>query len=128
MVKESSGVLTSPATSPENIDFVHVQQSEDFQVLRTTHRSFVFPLAILFLAWYLVYVLLAMYAPHLMGQKVLGGVNLGIVLGLLQFVTTFAITGAYVAFANRKLDPQSALLREEMERGIYSPQNSVKER
>jgi uncharacterized membrane protein (DUF485 family) len=50
-----------------------------------------------------------------MARPVAGRVNLGIVLGLAQFVTTFAITMWYVSYANRVLDPQAASLREELD-------------
>jgi uncharacterized membrane protein (DUF485 family) len=98
-----------------DVDFPAAQRSPEFQELRKTHRGFVFPLAVAFLVWYLLYVVLAMYAPQLFAIQVIGNVNLGVVLGLLQFVTTFAITGAYVAFANRKLDPKATAIRERLE-------------
>ena len=98
-----------------DIDFPAAQRSPEFQELRKTHRGFVFPLAVAFLVWYLLYVVLAMYAPQLFAIQVIGNVNLGVVLGLLQFVTTFAITGAYVSFANRKLDPKATAIRERLE-------------
>jgi uncharacterized membrane protein (DUF485 family) len=41
------------------------------------------------------------------------------VFGLLQFVSTFAITAAYVRFADRKLDPLSAEMRGEIESGEF---------
>lgn len=100
------------------IDFPAVQRSEQFQRLRKTHRSFVFPMAVAFLVWYLLYVVLAIYAPGFMSTTVAGNINLGLVLGLLQFVTTFGITAAYVAFANRTLDPQATALREELEASL----------
>ena len=96
-------------------DFQQVQKSEQFQQLRKTHRSFVFPMTVIFLIWYLAFVILAAFAPEFMAIKVLGNINLGIVLGLAQFVTTFIITGAYVAYANRKIDPIATDLREQME-------------
>jgi uncharacterized membrane protein (DUF485 family) len=46
---------------------------------------------------------------------VFGSVNMGIVLGLGQFVTTFAITSIYVVFANRRLDPQAQAIRADLE-------------
>lgn len=98
-----------------DIDFPAAQRSPEFQELRKTHRGFVFPLAVAFLVWYLLYVVLAMYVPQLFAIQVIGNVNLGVVLGLLQFVTTFAITGAYVSFANRKLDPKATAIRERLE-------------
>jgi uncharacterized membrane protein (DUF485 family) len=98
-----------------DIDFPAAQRSPEFQELRKTHRGFVFPLAIAFLVRYLLYVVLAMYVPQLFAVRVFGNVNLGVLLGLLQFVTTFAITGAYVSFANRKLDPKATAIRERLE-------------
>lgn len=98
-----------------DVDFRETQSSEKFQKLRRTHRGFVFPMAVVFIVWYFVYVLLAAFAPEFMAISVAGNVNVGIVLGLLQFVSTFGITAAYVSFANRKLDPQSAAIRADLE-------------
>ena len=49
-----------------------------------------------------------------MAQPLLG-MNVGLWLGLLQFVTTFGITTAYVMFANRRIDPRTEALRAELE-------------
>lgn len=104
----------------DHVDFRAAQVSDDFKELRTTHRSFVFPMTVAFLVWYLLYVILAVYAPGFMATKVMGNVNVGIIFGLLQFVTTFTITGWYVAFANRKLDPRAEGLRNAIESGAYA--------
>jgi uncharacterized membrane protein (DUF485 family) len=105
------------AASPGMVDFQEVQQQPRFRELRRRHRSFVFPMAAAFLLWYFLYVLLADYAHEFMSTKVAGNINIGLVLGLLQFVTTFAITMWYVSYANRKLDPVAAELRAELEAG-----------
>ena len=95
-------------------DWDAVQASPQFQDLRRRLRNFVFPVTGLFLAWYLLYVLLASYAPAFMSVKVLGNVNIGLIFGLLQIVSTFAITTWYVRWADRNFDPLSAELRAEM--------------
>jgi uncharacterized membrane protein (DUF485 family) len=97
------------------VDFEKVQQEPKFQELRRRHRSFVFPMAIAFLLWYFAYVLLADYAHDFMSIKVIGNINIGLILGLLQFVSTFVITMWYVSFANKKLDPIAAEMRSELE-------------
>ena len=96
--------------------YQEVQRSEAFADLRSRLRRFVFPMSAAFLLWYLAYVLLASYAPGFMSTRI-GGSNItvGLVFGLLQFVTTFAITAIYVRYANRRLDPPAAALREEVE-------------
>nr|WP_143173922.1 DUF485 domain-containing protein [Streptoalloteichus hindustanus] len=94
-----------------------VQSGAQFRELRRRLRRFVFPMTALFLAWYLLYVLLADYAHEFMSTRVVGNVNVGLVLGLLQFVSTFAITMLYVRHAGRRLDPLAAEIRERVEAG-----------
>lgn len=95
--------------------FVRMQASPEFQDLRHRLRRFVFPMTAFFLAWYLAYMLLATYAHSLMATRVFGNINLGVLLGFGQFVTTFGITVAYLRFAGRTLDPRAAKIREELE-------------
>ena len=68
-----------------------------------------------FLVWYATYVLLGAFAHDFMATRVFGNVNVGLLIGLGQFLTTFLITGIYVRFANRELDPRAAAIRTEME-------------
>lgn len=102
--------------SDAGIDYISVQESERFQGLRRMQRSFVFPLAIFFLLWYFAYVLLAAFATEFMSQRVWGDITVGLLFGLAQFATTFAITMWYVSFANRKLDPVASEIRDELEK------------
>ncbi|UJP10469.1 DUF485 domain-containing protein [Microbacterium sp. KUDC0406] len=101
---------------PDGIDYLAMQESERFQRLRRTQRSFIFPLAAFFLVWYFAYVLLAAFATDFMSQRVWGDITVGLLFGLGQFVTTFAITMWYVSFANKRLDPQASAIREELEK------------
>jgi len=105
----------SDSGDPEGRDWEEIAASPDFQELRHRLRRFVFPMTGLFLGWYLLYVLLASYAPSFMAIKLAGNINVGLVFGLLQFVSTFAITFLYVRFADRRLDPLAAQLRSEIE-------------
>jgi uncharacterized membrane protein (DUF485 family) len=49
-----------------------------------------------------------------MATKLMGNINVGLVLGLLQFVSTFVITTLYVRFARRAVDPAAAEIRRRM--------------
>jgi uncharacterized membrane protein (DUF485 family) len=97
--------------------YTEIQRSERFQELKRRHRSIAFPLAAIFLAWYFLYVLLADYAHDFMSHKLTGNITVGLVMGLLQFVSTFVITAVYVRFANKNLDPVAMELRDELEGG-----------
>jgi uncharacterized membrane protein (DUF485 family) len=107
--------LRTGAMDTGAIDYVAVEDSPRFRELKREHRSFVFPVAIGFLVWYFAYVLLADYAHEFMATPVLGNVNAGILLGLGQFVTTFAITTWYVHRANARFDPIAAEIRADLE-------------
>ena len=90
-----------------------VQRSEDFQRLRRKLRSFIFPMTVAFFLWYLLYVLLSAYARGFMSAKIVGNINVALVFGLLQFVSTFLIAWAYSRHAAAKLDPIADELRDE---------------
>jgi uncharacterized membrane protein (DUF485 family) len=96
-------------------DFVAIQDSDEFIQLRARLRRFVFPVSALFLGWYLLYVLLAAYARAFMSIQLVGEINIGMVLGFLQFVSTAAITVWYVRFARDRIDPTSAHIRSRAE-------------
>jgi len=103
--------------TPSEAKFVAVQQSPEFQDLRRRYRGWVLPVAGVSLLWYFAYVILAAYAHDFMSQKVLGNINVGLIMGLLQFVTTFGVTALYIRHAEKELDPASARIREEIEGG-----------
>ena len=79
--------------------------SPEFRELRRRYRSFAFPFTAAFLGWYLLYVVMSNWASGLMNTKLIGHINVALVFGLLQFVTTFALAALYSRFSNAKLDP-----------------------
>ena len=98
-------------------DYERVQNSQEFQQLRRRFRNFVFPMTAFFLAWYLLYVLLAAYAHDFMSIRVTGNITVGLLFGLGQFVSTFAITMIYASWANKRQDAVAERLRRHIEDG-----------
>jgi uncharacterized membrane protein (DUF485 family) len=98
-------VSNDARTRGDEDPYVALQVTDEFQEQRKKFRGFVFPMTAFFLVWYFAYVLLSIFAPGFMSIKVFGNVNLGLLFGLGQFVTTFAITFIYARWANRELDP-----------------------
>lgn len=101
--------------APTGQQFLDTQAGPEFQELRSRLRRFVFPMTAFFMGWYGLYVLLGAFAHDFMATKVIGNVNIGLLVGLGQFVSTFVITGLYVRFANRELDPRAAAIRAQLE-------------
>lgn len=102
---------------PSVEEFAEVQRSPQFGELRRTHRTFAFPLTIAFVLWYLLYVLLSNYADGFMDTKVVGNINVALVFGLAQFLTTFLIAWWYSHHAATKLDPKAQAIKSRMEDG-----------
>jgi uncharacterized membrane protein (DUF485 family) len=96
-------------------EYRQAQESPEFTELRRRFRSFAVPMTVAFLAWYLLYVLLSTYAHDFMSTEVFGHVNIGILMGLGQFLTTFLITQLYVRHAARSTDPIADEMRERLE-------------
>ncbi|MDS1271629.1 DUF485 domain-containing protein [Lipingzhangella sp. LS1_29] len=88
-----------------------------FRALRRRLTVFIFPMSIAFMAWYLLYVIMSGYARDLMSVVLFGSVNLALLFGLLQFISTFGIALVYSRYAARRLDPLSTELRVELENG-----------
>jgi len=94
-----------------------LHESADFVELRSRYRGFVFPATVAFLSWYLLYVVLCMWAPDFMSTKLWGNINVALVLGLLQFVTTFFLAWLYSRFSTARLDPLARKLDEDYRSG-----------
>jgi uncharacterized membrane protein (DUF485 family) len=103
----------APATTPDR--YVTVQRSAEFVGLRKALRGFVFPMTVAFFLWYALYVLLSAYARGFMSVKLIGNINVALVFGLLQFLTTFLIAWYYSRYAAQKIDPIADKIRGELD-------------
>ncbi|MCH1867779.1 DUF485 domain-containing protein [Nocardioides sp. CFH 31398] len=92
--------------------YKELHETAEFAELRKKYRGWAIPATVAFLVWYLLYVVLSNWAPGLMGIKVIGNINIALVLGLLQFVTTFGIAYLYAKHSSKALDPLATSLGE----------------
>jgi uncharacterized membrane protein (DUF485 family) len=86
--------------------------------LRRRHRKFVFPMTLVFFVFYMLLLIGAGYWTGLYEKSVYGNINVGYLFALSQFFTSFAIAIAYTRYANRRLDPLAAEIREELEKEV----------
>jgi len=82
-----------------------LHETAEFQELRRRFRKFAFPATAAFLGWYLLYVFMSNWASDFMSYKLVGHINVALVFGLLQFVTTFGLAFMYARYMNREVDP-----------------------
>ena len=105
--------------SPEAHEaYQRIHATDEFAELKRSYLRFVVPLTVAFMAWYLLYVLMSNYAGDFMDNKVFGNINVALVFGLLQFVSTFGIAIWYARFAAQRMDPIADRLRDEYDEEI----------
>src|SRR5215207_9732711 len=109
----SSEIRPDPG-QPTNDAYSRMDADPRFVELRRRFRNFVFPMTVAFLAWYLLYVLLSAFGRGFMDAKVVGNLNVAFFFGILQFVSTFGIAWLYSRYADRRLDPLSSELHDEL--------------
>ena len=105
---ETAGTTgTQGRVPPEHadVDWERAEHSPEFQELVKKRRNFVVPATIFFLAWFLGFILLAGYARDFMGEKITGGLTVGYVLALTQFVMVWVLAFAYIRRAENTYDP-----------------------
>jgi uncharacterized membrane protein (DUF485 family) len=86
--------------------------------LRRRHRSFVFPMTVVFFVYYLLLLIGAGFWKDLFAKSVYDNINVGYLFALSQFVMSFIIAIAYTRYANRRLDPLAADIRKRLEKEL----------
>lgn len=110
--------MAEKVTPEAHAAYQRIHASDEFAQLKKSYAGFVVPLTIAFMSWYLLFVLASIYAGGFMGHVLFGNINVALVFGLLQFVTTFGIAIWYARFAAARMDPIADALREEYEEEI----------
>jgi uncharacterized membrane protein (DUF485 family) len=95
--------------------YADIAQRDDFAELKRRFLNFAVPATAAFMLWYIAYVVANNWARDFLNMKVIGNINVALVWGLLQFVSTFLIAFLYSRHANKALDPLARKLREEFD-------------
>ena len=116
--ERESDIVSEKISVEAQAAYERINASEDFAELKKSYFGFVVPLTVSFMAWYLLFVLMSIYAGGFMGHRLFGNINVALVFGLLQFVTTFGIAIWYARFAASRMDPLADKLRDQYEEEI----------
>ena len=108
--------MAERATPQAQAAYDRIHASDEFKQLKKTYMGFVVPMTVGFMVWYLLYVLMSNYATGFMAHQLIGNVNVALVFGLLQFITTFGIAFWYARFSARNMDPIADALNEAYEK------------
>lgn len=94
--------------------YAKIRQNPKFTELVRQRNKLARTLTIVMLALYFGFIVLVAFAPGFLGTPIGGGVTtVGIPIGLLVIISTFVLTGIYVAKANTTFDSlNEQILRE----------------
>ncbi|MEU6590001.1 DUF485 domain-containing protein [Streptomyces sp. NPDC046881] len=84
----------------------------DLAELRSAYRKLRRVSTLTALGSFVVYVVLSCWAPDLMGSEIAGELSLGMGLGVLQLLVTFAAVFWYGRSARASVDPLAGAVRE----------------
>ena len=107
--------MPEKATPQAQAAYDRIHATDEFARLKKAYRGFVVPMTIAFMSWYLLYVLCSNYASGFMDTKVVGNINIALIFGLLQFVTTFGVAYWYAQYSAKHMDPIADALNDEYE-------------
>jgi uncharacterized membrane protein (DUF485 family) len=115
MARTRRGTAARSRGKSDGQSYTDLAGDPGFAELKRRYRRFAIPATVAFLVWYVTYVVCNNWARGFMDTRVIGHVNMALVFGLLQFVSTFVIAYLYSRYAGRRLDPLSTQLRERFE-------------
>lgn len=98
--------------------YASIARDKRFLQLKAKFTRLAIVLVTLFLGWYFLYVLLSAFARGFMARQVAGNINVALLFGVLQFVSTFVLAWCYARYARRVLDPLAAQIRTETDVGL----------
>jgi uncharacterized membrane protein (DUF485 family) len=100
------------ASQPDPYAHASRHTGADLAALRSAYRLLRRVSTLTALGSFVVYVVLSCYAPDMMGSRIAGELSLGMALGVLQLVVTFAAVFWYGRSAQRSVDPLARAVRQ----------------
>ena len=86
---------------PKEVEWTRIANNEQFRHLLAVKRSFIIPVFLFFLAYYLLLPALVGYAPQLMSARVVGTVTVAYLFAVSQFVVGWTIAWLYLRASSR---------------------------
>ncbi len=93
-----------------------IRQWPEYEALTRARKKIVWPLSIVMIVAYFALILAIAFVPESLGNPIGNGVtSIGITLGLGIILLCFVVTGIYVYYANRVLEPLNRAILKKAE-------------
>jgi uncharacterized membrane protein (DUF485 family) len=98
-------------------DHLELLNDPEFRAMARTKDRISLVLTSITLVVYFGFILLIAFKRDLFGDRLAGGITVGVALGVGVIVASWALTGVYVRWANSKYDAMVKTLREKAGHG-----------
>ena len=92
-------------SAAKTVDWLAIEGSTEFQELVGKRRKIITPLTIIWLVVAIGYLILAAFAPSVMGWQIVEGLPFAWVAAISQVLLTWVLTWAYLRKADRVFEP-----------------------
>jgi uncharacterized membrane protein (DUF485 family) len=110
-VREPEQVAPPPARPAAGLDTAGVVDDSELEALAARRLRVALGLTGAMLVVYFGFILLIAFAKDFMARQITEGLTVGIALGVLVILATWALTWTYVLWANRVYEPALGRLR-----------------
>lgn len=100
----------------QDIDYVAVAQSEEFQSFMTKRKKFVIPYTIFFLVFYFLLPICTSYTTFL-NQSAIGDISWVWLFAFAQFIMTFVLCIVYVKKAGQFDEESDQIIKAQLKEG-----------
>lgn len=85
----------------DKYEYIMIEQSEEFKELKRRKYRFIFPVPLLFIAYYLFFIVMSAYAQDFMSQPLLGNLTTGYLFGISYYLVIWILAFVYVLKARQ---------------------------
>lgn len=85
----------------EKYEYIKIEQTEEFKELKRKKYRFIFPVPLLFIAYYLFFIVMSAYAQDFMSQPLWGNLTTGYLFGVSYYIVVWALAFVYVIKARQ---------------------------
>ena len=78
------------------VDYEMIERTPEFQELKRKKYRFIFPIPIVFVLYYLLFIYMSAYAKDFMSSFAVGNITYGYLFGVSYYVAVWILAGLYV--------------------------------
>ena len=80
-------------------EYIKIEQTDEFKELKRRKYRFIFPIPLLFIAYYLFFIVMSAYAQDFMAEPLIGNLTKGYLFGVSYYIVIWALAFIYVVKA-----------------------------